>query len=415
MPEKQLLKIQMLGGFSLSYNNTPIVLERSSVTKATQLLQYLTYHINEKIPRNTLINMLYGNDDIGNPANNLKVNLFRLRKILASSCLPEGEYIIFKSGMYSFSPNLPVEIDCKVFSDFVNLAKKSDDDDEKSVLLQRAINLYTGEFLPMLSTEPWVVVENVKYYDEYLYCIKEAYRILKKSGDFNLLFDICSRAASIYPYDEEIQMFKISCLIDMERFLDAKEAYDEVAKRFFEDLGISPSNNMKELYNKRLGNIQLTISDVAKIKELIKEKDNTKGAYYCNYLGFIDSYRFIARVVERSGQSIYLSLFTLTDTKGKPLETGEKLTEAVKSLHSVIANSLRRGDLYTRYSQNQFLVLLVGINYENCSVVSNRIFSNFDELKIRGIRLSAASISGTDVEQPKNKEPLKFLNTAKWQ
>ena len=35
MPEKQLLKIQMLGGFSLSYNNTPIVLERSSVTKAT--------------------------------------------------------------------------------------------------------------------------------------------------------------------------------------------------------------------------------------------------------------------------------------------------------------------------------------------------------------------------------------------
>ena len=99
MPEKQLLKIQMLGGFSLSYNNTPIVLERSSVTKATQLLQYLTYHINEKIPRNTLINMLYGNDDIGNPANNLKVNLFRLRKILASSCLPEGEYIIFKSGM----------------------------------------------------------------------------------------------------------------------------------------------------------------------------------------------------------------------------------------------------------------------------------------------------------------------------
>ena len=242
-----------------------------------------------------------------------------------------------------------------------------------------------------------------------------AYIILKKSGDFNLLFDICSRAASIYPYDEEIQMFKISCLVDMERFLDAKEAYDEVAKRFFEDLGISPSNNMKELYNKRLGNIQLTISDVAKIKELIKEKDNTKGAYYCNYLGFIDSYRFIARVVERSGQSIYLSLFTLTDTKGKPLETGEKLTEAVKSLHSVIANSLRRGDLYTRYSQNQFLVLLVGINYENCSVVSNRIFSNFDELKIRGIRLSAASISGTDVEQPKNKEPLKFLNTAKWQ
>lgn len=131
MLEKQLLKIQMLGGFSLSYNNTPIVLERSSVTKATQLLQYLTYHINEKIPRNTLINMLYGNDDIGNPANNLKVNLFRLRKILASSCLPEGEYIIFKSGMYSFSPNLPVEIDCKVFSDFVNLAKKSEDDDEK--------------------------------------------------------------------------------------------------------------------------------------------------------------------------------------------------------------------------------------------------------------------------------------------
>ena len=67
------------------------------------------------------------------------------------------------------------------------------------------------------------------------------------------------------------------------------------------------------------------------------------------------------RVIERSGQSAYLLLCTMTDGKGVPLEKGERLGKVAEELEQAIRNSLRRGDMFTRYSDNQFLMLLLGI------------------------------------------------------
>lgn len=71
------------------------------------------------------------------------------------------------------------------------------------------------------------------------------------------------------------------------------------------------------------------------------------------------------RVIERSGQSAYLLLCTMTDGKGVPLEKGERLGKVAEELEQAIRNSLRRGDMFTRYSDNQFLMLLLGIRQED--------------------------------------------------
>lgn len=406
--------VQMLGGFSVTYEGKPVSLERSSITKATQLLQYLIYYRGKKIPRDALINILYNEYDISNPANNLKVNLFRLRKLLASSHLPNYDYISFKSGMYSFSSPMPIEIDAEQFDAYATQAQETDiPDEEKIILLQRAIEIYKGKFLPMIINEPWAVIENVRYRDMYAKCITDVSALLKKSGDSRLRLDICNRAVHIYPFDEEMHLLRIECLLDMKRYNDALAAYDEITKLFFEELGISPSQKMLSLYQHMTGNIKLETSSIERIKETIKEAEGVHGAYYCNYLGFVDSYRFISRVIERNGQSIFLSLFTLTNVQGEPLEAGEKLRESADALHDVISGSLRRGDLYTRYSPNQFLVLLIGINYENCSVVSERIITRFrDEKKIRGVRLQHSATTGADIStKPSN---IKFSGSSIW-
>ncbi|HCT65175.1 MAG TPA: hypothetical protein DIC60_07950 [Lachnospiraceae bacterium] len=408
------LVVQMLGGFSMTYDGKPVSLERSTVTNATQLLQYFIYYRDKKIPKDALINMLYNEDDITNPTNNLKVNLFRLRKILAKSHLPNDNYISFKSGMYSFCSQIPIELDVEQFNSFANQAENPDiSDEEKIILLQRAIEVYKGEFLPMIINEPWVLVENLRYHDLFTKCINDACHLLKKMGDSRLMLDICNRAVHIYPLDEDMHLLRIECLLDMKRYNDALAAYDETTTLFFEKLGVSPSQKMLSLYKQLTNNVQLKTSTITQIKETIKEIDNPNGAYYCNYLGFVDSYRFISRAVERNGQSIFLSLFTLTNVKGEPLEAGEKLKESAAALHDAICETLRRGDLYTRYSPNQFLVLLIGINYENCSVVSNRIITCFhDEKRVRGVRLQHSATSGANINTiPSN---IKFSGSSIW-
>ena len=46
-------------------------------------------------------------------------------------------------------------------------------------------------------------------------------------------------------------------------------------------------------------------------------------------------------------------------------------------LNSAIADSLRRGDAYTRYSVSQYLILLPAVSYEDSDAVMHRIIRNY--------------------------------------
>lgn len=105
------------------------------------------------------------------------------------------------------------------------------------------------------------------------------------------------------------------------------------------------------------------------IQEGLNQREKDDGAFFCSYLSFMEGYRYVRRVIERSGQSAYLLLCTMTDGKGVPLEKGERLGKVAEELEQAIRNSLRRGDMFTRYSDNQFLMLLLGIRQEDCALL----------------------------------------------
>ena len=82
-------------------------------------------------------------------------------------------------------------------------------------------------------------------------------------------------------------------------------------------------------------------------------------------------------MLERNGQSAYLCLISVADKNGKRIANAKKQSEAVGKLRTTIQYSLRRGDVFTRYSVSQYLVLLPSINYENTQMVLDRILANF--------------------------------------
>lgn len=399
---KEKLYVRMLGGFSLTYDGKPVALERNSGTKATQLLEYLIYHKGERVPRDRLVEVLYGDDDISNPQNNLKVNIFRLRKLLASSQLPDYEYIVHRNGTYSWQSEIDVEIDALSFAQVAHEGvdfRRSPE--HRCELMLEAISLYTGEFLPMIASEPWVAVESVKYREMYMSCVNNVFTLLQTEGRYDDALTVCEKAIKICPYEEDIHLKRISALIDLRRYQDALAAYDEASRMFLEELGVSPSQKMLELYRRITGNAKNTTALINEVKETLHRDNTGDGAYYCNFPGFIDSYLFVSRLVERSGQSIFLMLSTLTDIHGVPLELGEKLTVAAEALHSAVQATLRRSDLYTRYSPCQYLMLLIGTNRENCTRIAERVDFTFRQAcDVRGVRVQHSFTSGMDLPMP---------------
>lgn len=78
---KNILKVRMLGGFTLEYKGKELVLDRNNVSKTTQLFQLLLLHTQDGgISKAALIDALYGRSDVENKNGSLNNTIFRLRK-----------------------------------------------------------------------------------------------------------------------------------------------------------------------------------------------------------------------------------------------------------------------------------------------------------------------------------------------
>ena len=379
MEEENLeLKVYMLGKFSMVYGGQPVVFKRNSATKVLKLLQILLHYsgVRGGIPRNQLLEELYGREDVSDAANNLRVTVHRLKKMLADTALPEYEYIQIENGIYRWKSPLATWVDVIDFSESVKAGEAETHEGERYRLFRKACMLYHGEFLPELSGEDWVIINSVAYKKQYVTALTGVWDYLKYVQNYEEMLEISTEAVRIYPFDEW-QAMKIEALMGLNRYKEAMDFYEETSRMFFEELGISPSGRIMKLFEEMSARMTGNYQATGEIEERLKEEGEEEGAFYLSLPSFRDSYRLFQRVLERNGQSAYLMVITLTDSKGRPAEATERQEEFSRKLHAAIQKSLRRGDCFTKYSPSQFLILLIGTNKENCKRIFQRILDNF--------------------------------------
>ena len=371
-----LLRVRLFGTERITYGDEPILYGRNSITKAMKLLLILLHSGKEGITRNKLLEDLFGREELANASNNLRVTMHRLKKMLAEAGLPEYEYIVSRDGIYYWDSPMETEVDTAVFKDLLSKADQESEEQKKLELLKEACGMYSGEFLQKLSGDEWVLLESVQYKNLYAKALQEVCTALMERREYEEVLRMVEPACEMYPFDEW-QAVKIDCYIAMNRYKDSLKEYETTAKLLIEELGVSPSERMMKQFKVMSARISNRPQVIHEIKEGLQEEKEESGAFFCTLPGFRDAYRVIRRGMERSGQSVFLLVCTLTDSKGRPMENSEKLEEMSEGLFYAIKNSLRRGDSFTKYNPSQFLVLLMGTNEENCQIVIDRISNRF--------------------------------------
>ena len=243
-------------------------------------------------------------------------------------------------------------------------------------LLEEACRIYKGEFLPLMIADDWVAAANWKYQELYFKVLRELSRLLKKQNRYAELLPYCEQALSRYPY-EEWQLVKLECLTAMKEYKLAVEYYEQIAKESQQEYGIRMSEEMMEHYRAIRNMIQYEMNNIEEIQQHLRPDPNVFGATRCDYLTFIDIYRYIVWVLGREDTRAHLVLFTLLDRDGEPLESSEQLEEVRQRLERSIIRSVRRSDLYTRYGKNQFLVLVTSTDQDGCKIAADRVCRNF--------------------------------------
>ena len=115
----------------------------------------------------------------------------------------------------------------------------------------------------------------------------------------------------------------------------------------------------------------------------------TNGAFSVAYDEFKKIYDFVIRYVDRKRQEMQIVLFTLS--MGNEYLAGMSMDSAMQILEKSVVSSLRAMDAGTKYSNKQYIVLLMDTDIENGRKVADRVVRRFyqnAEIAVSGVNVS---------------------------
>ncbi len=370
--------MQMFGGFSLSWEGKLVAGSmKSSESQFNYLMQLLLHHRQEGVSRDTLERILFGDRDIQDIHHAARSVIYNAKRKLRAAGLPDVNYIEQRKGICYWNPQVPVKEDAAEFERLYRQAEGAEDRQEKIRLYMEACRLYTGEFLPQQTGVVWVAQEARRYRALFCACVERAVRQLRIAQDFPQMEELGAYAAAINPLSDW-ETVTMEALVAMGRYEDARRLYDDTVDLYFREQGLRPSARMMELFDKLGTQMEHQYDALDDIQKKLSEgAGNVCGGYMCTYPVFQGVYRMVERMMERGGQSVYLMLCMVVDSKGNPMREGNALEELTQRLGEAIQQSVRHSDSVCRYGKGQYLVLLVNTTRENCGVIQRRINYHF--------------------------------------
>ena len=372
------LYINMLGGCSLRYRDCTIDSKAIRSKRIWTLIEYLVTYRSREVTQDELIDLLYPDDRSDTPLNALKTLVHRARGVLNELHFADGKEIIRQCpGGYVWNSELPTEVDADVFESILNEASAAEEDPEAQLTLRmKAIELYKGDFLPEASADTWVVPITAYYRFLYVNAVNAVLEALAERNRWQDLVSAAQRAIAIDPYEERLYYYLILALASTDQVAAAKAQYDSLTDLLHREFGVAPSKELQALYKKVAKTGNGIENDLGVIKEQMKEESKKHGAFFCEYDFFKEVYQLEVRSAARMGKPIHLCLLSVEDRHGQTM-TRRTLENVMKKLSESIKRSLRSGDVYSRYSAAQYVILLPQANYENSKMVMERIVRSY--------------------------------------
>lgn len=383
MQQTKRLQAKMFGGLQIHVGDQYLVEKGGRVNKPIELLVYLLLNIGAQITNEQLMEALWGDDEVENPAGALKNAAYSLRRLLTKVGLDQ-ECIITRDRQYAWNPDVPVDLDVDRFNKLYEAAMQNPDvsDEEMVRCCREALALYAGDFLPGLSDRYWLMTRASTLRQRYLNMVLHlSDRLLasdQRSGAEEVM-NLCSRALLLEPLSEDIYLRHFTAL----RKLDMKAAvlsyYPVVANMFLDEVGQPLPESVREIYRWAAEGANLPMEDIRHIQkdldEITRDDRPIRGAYFCPYEVFKHMYHMVVRNATRNSEDVILLLVTLV-----PLEAPkQEMIRVMLSVKELIKNMLRKGDVFARYSRNQYVLMLSVKNTDDYKIVRDRLLTRYEK------------------------------------
>ena len=371
------LSINLFGSFSMEHAGKTLTDDINRSQKLWSVLAYLVIHRDRDIPQSEFIEQFWQEDNSSNPASALKTLLYRIRAMIEPLFGEEVQPVISRRGAYSWNRDLCCKVDMDCFEDLCHKASDPEVDEKVRLeLLREATSLYKGMLLPKLSDQIWLMPIATRCHEKYVKAVRDLSAILVEHSQFDELAEVCLHASELDPMDESLHILAIRALLYQGRNSAALAHYESATELLYRSLGVRPSEELRSLYTEIMAVEKGMETDLEVIQADLREAADRPGAFVCEYGFFQEAYRLEARRCNRNGTCVHVALLTVSLPDGT-MPALKQLNMTMDQLLVALQTQLRSGDVISRYSAVQYVVMLPAANFEDSHKVMERIVSAF--------------------------------------
>ena len=382
MEERTILTVITFGKFEIHSETACLNSDTLHSDMLTKLLLYILFHRKQPISVDVLEDALWDDGETDNPAGALKNLMYRLRTIL-NKTFGKAEYILTSRGVYRWNQDYEVSLDAEKFEALCEQAKTETDSAKRIACLEDAVRLYRGEFMTRITDRHWVMALSTYYHSVLISSVKTLANLYMDRKQYEDVEQLCLYSLRMDPVDEWLYCTLILSLMRQNKNKLAIQYYHEAEKVLYDAFGIKNSKNLQTVHEQLMQTNQG--SETGKIQSIhadMTEEQKPEGAYICGYPVFREIYRLESRRISRLGESEYIILMTLQLKEQNIPESQKKMKDylinrAMDQMETSIMDTLRVGDVASRYSDSQFIMLLPTCTYERCQIVTKRILDHY--------------------------------------
>ena len=267
------LQISFLGDFRIQYGEHAVSDMDNRAHQLWNLLAYLIIFRGRAISQEELIEALWPDNSSDNPSNALKNLAYRTRSALAAGGIPNAkELIVCRRGVYSWNNQIDCEVDVEEFERL--LREASDLSTPVPTRIEKymdALALYRGDFLPKSAFENWVIPLISYFRGLYTKGVTDAVALLWQCRRYEEIVELCQHAIVIDQFDESVHSALIKAYIALGHQQKALSHYEYVTNLFYRELGVRPSDNLRNLYREIIKTVNHVEHDLEIVKEDLRE------------------------------------------------------------------------------------------------------------------------------------------------
>lgn len=195
---------------------------------------------NEPVRREVILDVFWPEYSTAKAQSVFHASLYRMRRILPKGLISYDN----KNGVYGIDKSIDHWYDARAFSDLTERARAEKDPKD---LLEQAISIYRGEYLPSVYSD-WCLAGREMYQRMFIQALTALAALAGKSERYNDAISYYRKAIDVEPFQEDLHRDLMRTLSDAGRQREALQHYDRLATLLETEMDLPPTKETRALF-----------------------------------------------------------------------------------------------------------------------------------------------------------------------